>query len=102
MFGNNLFNSNGAFPVLYNITDFDNSETKLEHDSYEVYVNEDLVGRKELIAQNEKPSDVEDHLKAQGFRNFNAQVQGDHILINAADREAGDIKNNLNVYLNIR
>ncbi|ERI92561.1 hypothetical protein HMPREF1982_02169 [Clostridiales bacterium oral taxon 876 str. F0540] len=102
MFGNNFFNSNGAFPVFYNITDNDKSETKLEHDSYEVYVNQDFVGRKELITQSEKPGDVEDHLKAQGFRNFNTQVLGDHILINAADREEGDIKNNLNIYLNIR
>lgn len=102
MYGNNLFNSNGAFPVFLSSGEFDDNNPKLAHDCYDIYVNRDYVGTKTLIAQNETPKDVESYLKKQGFHNFDASIDAGNILINSSEQEADNIKRNLNVYLNIR
>lgn len=102
MDGNNYYNSNGAFPILFNSNIMGDSSTKLSHDSYEVYVNRDYIGRKTLLVQGEDVKDVEKHLKSQGFSNFTASVEGCNILIKSDNADAENIKKNLNVYLHIR
>jgi hypothetical protein len=101
MFGNNMFNSNGAYPIFFNLESH-NDESKLSHDSYSVYVNGQLVGNKTLVTPTEKASDVEGYLKDRGYHNFNANVTGNEILINTAYDESEEIKRNLGVYLNLR
>lgn len=101
MIGNSGSGFNGFFPILINRRDSDGGE-KLYHDSYEVYVNKDYVGRKTLIAQNESVKDIENHLRLEGFRNFNTNLSGNQVLINSSTDEAKDIKRNLSVYLSIR
>lgn len=101
MFGNDFYNSNRAFPILYN-TKPEDENIKISHDSFNVYVNEEYIGKKTLLAQNEKPSDVEGYLKHRGFHNFNSSISGDHILINSAFEEADGIKKNLEIYLTLR
>ena len=96
-----MFNSNGIYPIFYNLMDFDNNE-KIEHDSYDVYVNKDYVGRKILLTQNESLKDISGYLKRQGFNNFSTEVQGNHVIIKSEGAEADAIKRNLNVYLHIR
>ncbi|MDF2590960.1 MAG: hypothetical protein K0S75_426 [Clostridia bacterium] len=102
MYTNNFFNSNGAYPILLNTDTLENNNVKLAHDSYDVYVNSDYVGRKELITQTENPKDVEGYLIGQGFHNFNTSVDGGSIIIRSDAEEAESIKRNLNVYLKIR
>jgi len=101
MFGNNLFNTNGAFPVFFN-ADNELTDTKLSHDSYDVYVNEEYIGKKTLLTQTEKPSDIDTYLKDRGFHNFNSNIAGDHITINSAYEDSDNIKRNLQMYLNLR
>lgn len=102
MYGNGLFGMNGANPILFNQSGLDNNNTKLNHDSYEVYVDRDYVGKKVLITQNEKIEDVEGYLKGQGFRSFTTQVEGDHLNIITEDEDRERMKDNLDIYLNIR
>lgn len=72
----------------------------LEHDSYHVYVNDDFVGDKVLIGQNEGVSDVTSYLINQGFQNFSANLDGNHF--NIYSDEANKLKRTLSVYLNNR
>jgi hypothetical protein len=102
MNNNDFFNSTGIYPFFLNSVQLDDNKTKLAHDSYDVYVNNDFVGRKELVTQTENPKDVEGYLKGQGFHNFNTSVNGGSILIKSDNEEAESIKRNLNVYLKIR
>lgn len=81
----------------------DDSRDKLQHDSYEVYVNGDFVGRKILISQGEKISDIDKHLQVAELNNFKDEILGNHVNIKTNDLEEADkIKQNLKVYLNAR
>lgn len=101
MFGNDFYNSNRVFPILYNIKP-EEENIKMSHDSFDVYVNEEYIGKKIFLTQSEKPSDVEAYLKDRGFHNFNSSISGDHILINSAFEESDEIKRNLHIYLTLR
>lgn len=72
----------------------------IEHDSYHVYVNNDFVGDKVLIGENEGMEDVTSYLVNQGFENFSANLDGNHFNIYSNDTEK--LKRTLNVYLKIR
>ncbi|RBW69189.1 hypothetical protein [Bacillus taeanensis] len=74
---------------------------KNTHDSYDVYVNEDFVGKKVLVTQTEKVDDIMDFLKRQGFTNLNARLDGDHFVIETND-DQGSLKETLSTYLKIR
>lgn len=100
--GNGYFGLNGMYPLPLNIDDIENSNTKIAHDSYEVYVNRDYVGRKILLTPNERIKDIEGYLKERGFNDFTSQVEGNSFMIKANDNETENIKNNLQVYLKIR
>ena len=100
-----IFGWNGdsvGVPFLAGIDD-DKNESIINHDSYEVYVNGDYVGNKDLIAQGEEISDIDKHLQLEGFKSFDEEVMGNHVDIKTNDLEqASRIKQNLNVYLRIR
>jgi hypothetical protein len=79
------------------------TDVKEEHERYDVYVNGDFVGHKILIAQNDNISMVEEHLKENGFNQFESKVEGDHFNLTVKDPDLErDIKENLNLYLQIR
>lgn len=84
----------------------DNSEilesSKIAHDSYRVFVNNDYVGNKILLAQNEKIEDLEKYLKNNGFKNFSTKLIGNQYIIDSAEDESYDMKNTLNIYLQTR
>ncbi len=75
---------------------------KLMEDRYEIYVNNDLVGNKTLLNQNDTLEDVDDFLKQQGIKNFHSSLEGDHYRIDTSDEYIDEIKNALSVYLNNR
>lgn len=94
--------SSGSMPFFASIDD-EKSESRIDHDSYEVYVNGDYVGNKSLMVQGEEISDIDKHLQLEGFKTFNEEVMGNHVDINTNDlEEARRIKQNLNVFLRIR
>lgn len=101
MFGNFTSGPNAFFAILLGRLNLDDGE-KLYYDSYDVYVNNEYVGRKTLVAQNESVKDIDNHLKLEGFRNFNSDINGNQVLISSGSEEAADIKRNLSVYLRIR
>jgi hypothetical protein len=96
---------NGGFNgmPLYSRIDDERLEGMVNHDSYEVYVNEDYVGNKNLITQGEEISDIDKHLRLEGFHDYDEDVIGNHVAIKTDDlEEAKRIKENLEVYLKIR
>ncbi|WP_027340644.1 hypothetical protein [Halonatronum saccharophilum] len=79
------------------------NELKLAHDRYHVYVNDDFVGNRALLTQNEDIFAVEDYLRKEGFEEFNTTLEGDHFMIEAYnDSEASKMKDMLETYLQIR
>ena len=100
-----VFGWNSGFaglPFFAGIED-EKNESRIDHDSYEVYVNGDYVGNKSLITQGEEISDIDKHLQLEGFKTFDEEVLGNHVDINTNDiEEAKRIKQNLNVYLRNR
>ncbi len=76
------------------------TNSKLNHDRYDVYVNGEFVGHKLLLTESEEISDVDDFLRVQGYKNFNASIDGDHYEIHAEnDRELYEA---LQIYLQSR
>jgi hypothetical protein len=88
------------FPFL----DFDpENAQKISHDAYEVFVNEQFVGQKIVLAQNEDIFDVEDFLKDRGFHHFTTNLDGDRFSIQTDNTfQEQKMKENLEVYLQIR
>ncbi|MFD1678132.1 hypothetical protein [Alicyclobacillus fodiniaquatilis] len=77
--------------------------SKLAHDQYEVYVNDDFVGHKVLLTQSEEIDDVSAYLHRCDFDDFKTNLDGDHYNIFVEDTELADqIKAQLNAYLSIR
>ncbi|GMA63347.1 hypothetical protein NZD89_26240 [Alicyclobacillus fastidiosus] len=76
---------------------------KTAHDQYDIYVNDDFVGQKALIAPSESIVDVADYLKRCNLGRFTASLDGDHYIIAAPDDEiAQAIKGQLHAYLRAR
>jgi hypothetical protein len=88
------------FPIAGSNLDSQN-DVKLNEDTYEVYVNEDLVGHKTITSTGDKLSDVDDFLRIQGLHNFSSSLSGDHYLIKT-DGDNEGLKNALIVYFNNR
>lgn len=81
----------------------DDVSAKIPDDSYDVYVNEDFVGKKTLVTQVEDIEDLSSHLQDQGFSNFSTDLEGDHYTLKVDDGgEAKRMKQHLEVYLQIR
>ncbi|NLM34405.1 MAG: hypothetical protein GX206_03115 [Clostridiales bacterium] len=89
-------------PFVMNAKNDEDQYTKIAHDKYEVYVNDDFVGHKTLIAQTEKVEDIDDYLKSQGFRNFRSELEGNIYNINCVEEDSSRMKEVLSVYLKIR
>lgn len=100
MFDRNGWVGNPGFPYIPILSDVD---TKMNHDSYEVYVNKNYVGNKTLVAQGENIYDVADYLKEQGFDRFNSHLTGNSFSIEVDNREESKkMKETLSAYLQIR
>lgn len=80
-----------------------NDESKLSHDEYRVFVNDNYVGNKTLISQNEKPEDLDKYLSSYGFEEFSTEINAGNIIIHSTNKdETQEIQNILNLYLNNR
>ncbi|TLS36607.1 hypothetical protein [Pseudalkalibacillus caeni] len=89
-------------PFFPNYGAFD-SHLKLNHDTYNVYINDEYIGNKMLFSQNETMDDMEDHLRTSGFYNFQAELEGDHYRIQTLDEDESDeIKFEAKHYLSLR
>ena len=80
----------------------DNDGSNITHDKYNVYVNNEYVGNKVLVAQGEKVEDINGYLKNQGFRDFNSSLKGNSYNISCNTNDSKHMKDTLNVYLSIR
>jgi len=80
----------------------DENNAKLNHDRYELYVNNQYIGNKTLLNANDKISDVDDYLKAQGYTNFTTSLKGDHYEIEAAADDQSGIQDAISVYVRNR
>lgn len=90
-----------AFIPFFNIRNED--EDIIEHDSYDVYVNDDFVGRKVLYSESEDISNISDYLSSNGYGDFTYTEDGNKFIIEDFDEEEADkMKNQLETYLNIR
>ncbi|GAE24548.1 hypothetical protein JCM9140_485 [Halalkalibacter wakoensis JCM 9140] len=99
----NTGGSSGAqqFPLLgFFDTNDDTTNIKEAHDSYDIYVNEEFIGKKVLLTQNEHVDDVVDFLKKQGVQNISGKLSGDHYSISSEESE--HVKQILETYLNNR
>lgn len=88
-----------ALPPLGLFND-DAFELKSEHDAYDVYVNEEYIGKKILMTQSEGIEDVGDFLKRQGIEDVSTNLTGDHYVIKT--NEAERAKKVINAYLENR
>lgn len=77
------------------------SYSKISHDRYDVYVNQDYIGQKYLLTAQESVQDIDDFLKNEGYGNFQSYLDGDHYYIRAIDHEH-EVANVLKVYLQNR
>ena len=91
----------GVFPAYALNNRDEENQVKLNEDQYDVYVNDDFVGKKSLKNQGENLSDIDDFLKLQGINDFSASLSGDHYNIKT-DNSKADITDALNVYFNNR
>ncbi|MGM0845568.1 MAG: hypothetical protein ACQEUT_11365 [Bacillota bacterium] len=76
-------------------------EMKLHHDSYEIYVNKDFLGKKTLLNQSDKLTDVDDFLRSNGIESFESSLEGDHYYITPHEKKDQLVKA-LEVYLKNR
>lgn len=90
-----------TFIPFFNIRN--ENEDIIENDSYDVYVNDDFVGRKVLYSESEDISNISDYLSSNGYGDFTYTEDGNKFIIEDFDEEEADkMKNQLETYLNIR
>ncbi|MDG4656819.1 hypothetical protein P6P90_09905 [Ectobacillus antri] len=89
----------GLYPGTYNMQ-FDYT-SKMHHDSYEVYVNEDFVGMKAMTNDAEHIQSVAEFLHGRGFTDFTSSIDGDHYTIHTKE-QAALMKEYIAMYLNNR
>ncbi|MBB6454489.1 hypothetical protein HNQ94_002971 [Salirhabdus euzebyi] len=75
---------------------------KNAHDQYNVYVNDEYVGNKTLVTQNEHVDDIKNYLEKQGVTNISAELDGDHYKISIENGEQQRVEEILSTYLSIR
>jgi hypothetical protein len=98
---NNQFNY-PVYPGLF----FEDNEVKetdgKDHEFYNIYVNGDFIGRKLLLEQNDKITDMANYLTQNEFSSFSSTVDGNNYYIVEEDKQmAMHMKKQLDVYLNI-
>lgn len=97
--GFNNMNTVGI-PFLTNGSD---EATKMAHDAYQVYVNNEFVGSKILLAANEEVQDIDNFLKQRGFFDFGSSLDGNRYILQTDDAfQEKKMVENLQVYLQIR
>ena len=98
---NNYFFGLGG--LLFGMIDGEDMQgsTKIAHDSYRIFVNNDHVGNKVLLAQNEEMM-IRKIFKNKGFENFSTDLIGNEYTIYPSESQLYDMKNTLEVYLNTR
>lgn len=79
---------------------FDADLLKDEHDTFDVYVNEEYIGKKTLLTEAEEIDDVANYLKKQGLTQISTNLNGDHYVIKTEEGER--VKQIIEAYLNIR
>jgi hypothetical protein len=96
--------SNGLYGNItpYPVGDAD-YDMKQFRDFYEVYVNDEFIGNKVLVLENEDIHDVEGFLNSRGFKDYDTELDGIRFFIRTDDSyQAQVMKDNLHVYLQIR
>ncbi len=100
-----LNNSNYGGPFLFPLFAVipDDQSVKNVHDAYDVYVNDDFIGKKELVAETEDIENVLDFIRKSGVENAFAELKGDHYIVRLRDEdELEHVKQILKVYLSNR
>ncbi|WP_088105502.1 hypothetical protein [Halalkalibacter urbisdiaboli] len=98
---NNVGGSSSSYPILaFALYDSDANEVKNSHDAYDVYVNEEYVGKKVLLTETEDVDDVVSFLNKQGIENIDHQLVGDHYVVKTD--QADRVKEILDTYLKNR
>ncbi|ADU32366.1 hypothetical protein [Evansella cellulosilytica] len=83
--------------------DDDQHDMKLNHDSYDVYVEDHYVGKHTMLVQKEDATAITDFLKKQGFTNANLEVDGDHIVVHSQSvEESKEMEKAIKVFLQNR
>lgn len=90
--GNSLFYGGPIFILNNDVTN------NLLHDQYNVFVNNDYIGKKVLLTDTEKPSDLEKYLYSQGFTNFKTDINQTDIKIKC-NEDTDKIESILGSYL---
>lgn len=93
----------GEFPFQYRGFVEADETGKRPHETYDVFVNDQFVGQKVLLTQNDSITSVDDFLLKRGFQSFESQLDGiQYKIISDNEEEAQRMKQNLDVYLHIR
>jgi len=94
------YNQNGLPPIKPYGYGTDMGQAKSAHDEIDVYVNDEFVGKKIFVTQNEDADDIVDFLKLQGVEGVTTELNGDHYVISSNNPER--LKQVLEVYLQNR
>ncbi|MFX3623403.1 MAG: hypothetical protein ACE3JP_04990 [Ectobacillus sp.] len=90
----------GLYPGIYNtVFDYDG---KLAHDTYDVYVNEQYIGKKIMANEAEHVADIDDFLRGRGFTRFTSKTIGDHYNICVDESEQQEVASHVESFLNNR
>ncbi|MFA9556433.1 hypothetical protein ACERII_03865 [Evansella sp. AB-rgal1] len=87
MLQNNIGNGFGLPIYFLAGREYYDNGSKMNEDSYDVYVNNDYMGKHTLFAQNEDVTAITDFLHEQGFHNMSLEVKGDHIVVHSESEE---------------
>lgn len=98
----NGFNGIWGFPLIWNGLSEDDYNYKVAHDFYNVYVNNDYIGKKPLISEGERIEDIKSFLKVQGFTNFDSQIIGNNFNITCSEDTKKYVKEVVDVYIHNR
>ncbi|MRH41689.1 hypothetical protein GH741_03260 [Aquibacillus halophilus] len=69
------------------VGDDDPISLKNSQDSYDIYVNENYIGKKFLSGQGDEIESVAKFLKAQGVQDISANLDGDHYVIKTEESQ---------------
>ncbi|GAE30613.1 hypothetical protein [Halalkalibacter hemicellulosilyticus] len=75
---------------------------KNSHDTYDVYLEEDYIGKKELLTENDTIEDVLKFIESQGISDVEAHLKGDHYIIEAHTKDLERVKAVIETYLQNR
>lgn len=90
-----------AFIPFFNIRN--ENDDIVQRDTYDVYVNDEFIGRKVLYSESEEITNLSDYLSSNGYGDFTYTEDGNKFIIEDYDEEEAEkMKNQLETYLNIR